>query len=51
MKRLFAMLLLAAFACAPLAACNTTKGFGKDLQKVGEKMEGAADDTGGTDPR
>jgi entericidin A len=51
MKRLFAVLLLVAFACAPLAACNTTKGFAKDLQKVGEKMEGAADDTGGTDPR
>ena len=50
MKRLFAVLLLVAF-CLPLAACNTTKGFAKDLQKVGEKMEGAADETGGTDPR
>ncbi len=51
MKRLSVLLLLALFAAGTLTACNTTKGFAKDLQKVGEKMEGAADDSGGTDPR
>lgn len=25
-----------------LAGCNTMKGFGEDLQKAGEKIEGAA---------
>jgi entericidin A len=25
-----------------LAGCNTVNGFGKDVQKVGEKMENAA---------
>jgi len=24
-----------------LAGCNTVAGFGKDVQKVGQKMEGA----------
>jgi entericidin A len=48
MKRLTAVTLLALFA---LSACNTTRGFGQDLQKVGEKMEDAAKDTGATDPR
>lgn len=51
MKRLTALLLLALFSVATLSACNTMKGAGKDVQKVGEKVEGAADDTGATDPR
>jgi predicted small secreted protein len=25
-----------------LAACNTVKGFGQDVQKVGDKLEDAA---------
>ena len=25
-----------------LTGCNTMKGFGEDLQKAGEKIEGAA---------
>jgi entericidin A len=50
MKRTAALILLALLSTSVLAACNTTKGFGKDLQKVGEKMEGAADKSGGTDP-
>lgn len=25
-----------------LSACNTVQGIGKDVQKVGEKLEGAA---------
>ena len=50
MKRITALLLLTLFLTGALSACNTTKGFAQDLQKVGEKMEDAADDTGGTDP-
>ena len=38
MKKL-SILLLAMFA---LAACNTISGIGKDVQKVGEKVEKAA---------
>ncbi|TWI14335.1 entericidin A/B family lipoprotein [Aerolutibacter ruishenii] len=43
MKRSFLLLLLALFASTGLTACNTVKGFGKDLQKVGEQMEEKAD--------
>lgn len=50
MKRMFALILLAAFSIGGLSACNTVKGAGKDVQKVGEKVEGAADDTGATSP-
>jgi entericidin A len=38
MKKLFALSLIAIF----LAGCNTVAGFGKDIEKVGSKMEGAA---------
>ncbi|WP_138516700.1 entericidin A/B family lipoprotein [Rhodoferax bucti] len=36
--------LIAACAAALLllSACNTVKGMGQDLQKAGEKIEGAA---------
>ncbi|QNM98935.1 entericidin A/B family lipoprotein [Chitinimonas koreensis] len=37
------MLVLAAFATLQLSACNTVQGFGKDVQKGGEKLEDAAD--------
>jgi entericidin A len=30
-------------AIALLAGCNTVAGFGKDVQKVGDKLERAAD--------
>ena len=34
------LLILMAVACmAMLTACNTVKGFGKDVKKVGEQME------------
>ncbi|MDO8441187.1 MAG: entericidin A/B family lipoprotein [Polaromonas sp.] len=40
MKKIAALLaLLFAFM---LAGCNTAKGFGQDLQKVGEKIEDKA---------
>ena len=38
MKNFFALMI----ALCVLAGCNTVQGFGKDIQKVGEKMEGAA---------
>jgi predicted small secreted protein len=50
MKRLSSLLLLALFSVGFLSACNTMKGAGKDVEKVGEKVQEAADDTGGTDP-
>ena len=50
MKRLIALMLLTLFATGFLTACNTVKGAGQDVQKVGEKMEGAAEDTGATEP-
>ncbi|MEN9311348.1 MAG: hypothetical protein RLY77_1473 [Pseudomonadota bacterium] len=42
MKRLFALLLLTVFVSATLTACNTVNGAGKDIKKVGEKIEGAS---------
>ena len=39
MKR-FALLLIA--VAAVLAGCNTFQGFGRDVQKAGEKIEDAA---------
>jgi entericidin A len=39
MKRIVALLLLYVFSIAVLSGCNTVKGFGKDVQKVGEKVE------------
>ncbi len=38
MKKLLTLIL----TLAVLAGCNTMKGFGQDVQKVGEKIEGAA---------
>jgi len=48
MKRMTALLLLALFTAGTLSACNTVKGAGQDVQKVGEKVEDSADRTGGT---
>ncbi|MFN3297261.1 entericidin A/B family lipoprotein [Caldimonas sp.] len=39
MRHLWIMLMVTAFG---LAGCNTIEGLGKDVQKVGEKMEEAA---------
>ena len=38
MKKLLALTFIAFM----LTGCNTVSGFGKDVQKVGSKMEGAA---------
>ncbi len=43
MKRLIAVLMLAMFSTATLTACNTMAGAGKDVQKVGEKVENKAE--------
>ncbi len=51
MKSLVALMLIALFSAGSLTACNTVKGAAKDVQKVGEKVEEAADNTGATDPR
>lgn len=46
MKRLICLLLLTAFSSGVLSltACNTMAGAGKDVQKVGEKVEEKAED-------
>lgn len=38
MKKLIVLALCMFF----LAGCNTVHGFGQDVKKVGEKMEGAS---------
>ena len=42
MKRLFT--LVVSFAFGVLAGCNTIEGAGKDVEKAGESMQGAAQD-------
>ena len=42
MKRLAAAALLALFSIATLSACNTMEGLGKDVKKLGEKVEDKA---------
>ena len=44
MKRLMALMMMAAFSTAALTACNTMAGAGKDVQKVGEKVQTKAED-------
>lgn len=43
MKRILSILVLAAFASG-LLACNTMAGAGRDVQKVGEKVEEKAEE-------
>ena len=40
MKNLFTLLIVSSVFL--LSACNTVKGVGQDIQKAGEKIEGAA---------
>ncbi|MFC3813390.1 entericidin A/B family lipoprotein [Lysobacter sp. TAF61] len=42
MKRFAAMLLLATLSLALLSACNTMEGLGKDVKKLGQKVEDKA---------
>ncbi len=41
MKRIFSVAVLAAFTLS-IWGCNTVKGVGRDVEKVGEKIEDAA---------
>lgn len=41
MNKLFGLVSLLLLAVS-LSACNTVKGVGQDIQKAGEKIEGAA---------
>ena len=38
----FCMALMSMIYLMALAGCNTMEGFGKDMQKAGEKIEDAA---------
>jgi len=42
MKKLVALFLLAVFSA--LAGCNTMEGFGRDIERGGEKLQGEARD-------
>jgi predicted small secreted protein len=44
MKRVIALMLLALFSMSTLTACNTMAGVGKDVEKVGDKIEDKAED-------
>ncbi|MBB4844082.1 putative small secreted protein [Paucibacter oligotrophus] len=39
MKKKLLLCVLGLALLAPLVGCNTVNGFGRDLQKVGEKIE------------
>ena len=39
MKRPISLVLLALFSLGVLCACNTMEGLGKDVQKLGDKVE------------
>ena len=43
-RRLIALLCAACGLCA--AACNTTKGFGQDVEKAGEGLQNSAEKHG-----
>lgn len=43
MKKLIALLSL--LVMGALAGCNTMEGMGKDIERGGEKLQGAAQDT------
>ena len=44
MKRLLALIVVTMFSMGTLTACNTMAGAGKDVQKVGEKVQDKAED-------
>jgi len=41
MKRMFAFIFV--LTMLGLSACNTTKGAGRDIERGGEKLQGAAE--------
>jgi predicted small secreted protein len=48
MKRLITLLLICLFSLS-VAACNTTRGFGQDVEQLGDTIEDAATRNGGND--
>lgn len=42
LRRLALLLLTAAFFALAATGCQTTKGFGKDVEKLGDKIQGKA---------
>jgi predicted small secreted protein len=46
----FILLSLTATGAVFSTSCATTRGFGQDLQKVGDRIETRAERTGGADP-
>jgi len=45
MKALRFLLILLGLAVLGLSSCNTTAGFGADVQKVGKRLENRAENT------
>jgi entericidin A len=43
-RNMLRIVLLATVLVAVLASCNTMEGLGKDLSKLGDKIEKKADD-------
>ncbi|MGB5580237.1 MAG: entericidin A/B family lipoprotein [Woeseia sp.] len=44
MKTFFYMMILMAFGLS-MAACNTTRGFGEDVEATGEAVQDVAENT------
>lgn len=44
MKRLLALIVVSMFMMGTMTACNTMAGAGKDVEKVGEKVQDKAED-------
>lgn len=40
LKRLTLLILVSSFFALVGAGCQTTKGFGRDVEKVGDKIQG-----------
>lgn len=47
MKKLIAIIALACILVAPLSACNTVSGMGKDMRAAGDAMTNSAEGTKG----
>lgn len=50
MKSKLLLIVTALGSLALFAGCSTAQGFGRDLQKVGTRMEQRAEASGGTAP-
>jgi predicted small secreted protein len=43
MKKFLLFILMGVTSALVLTGCNTTEGFGEDMQRAGEEIEEAAD--------